>query len=215
MKTNNNNQTFLSQLLKMAIIPILCFIAISITTISCTNNKCNYSPVCTVQDSVNVSTGLDSVSLVDPNWIASSNPYPLGTPVLVIPAHPGYEPTPIAGTNAGWINMTGSACCANILGNYTYETTFPIAPNILSFSCDFAIAYDDSLVSLELEDPSGNMIPLTEPTHTVALDRLGTNIGTVFNNPAIGTWKIKATIKTADHGTGFLLSGYIKRTKPC
>lgn len=47
------------------------------------------------------------------------------------------------------------------------------------------------------------------------VDRLGLNIGTVFTNPAVGTWKIRATIVTADRGTGLLVSGFIKTLKPC
>jgi hypothetical protein len=49
----------------------------------------------------------------------------------------------------------------------------------------------------------------------VPVDRLGLNIGTVFTNPAVGTWKIRATIVTADRGTGLLVSGFIKTLKPC
>ena len=47
------------------------------------------------------------------------------------------------------------------------------------------------------------------------VDRLGLNIGTVFTNPAVGSWKIRATIVTSDFGSAILVSGFIKTLKPC
>lgn len=192
------------------------FLTIGLNT-SCKKATCSYAP-CTVSDSINISTGRDSVGLVDPNWIAISTPPLSSTIVLVTPAHSSWQTTPIAGTNAGWINCSGIPYHAtlNKLGNYTYETSFTITNNTLSFSCDFALAYDDALVSLELVDPSSSIIPLTEPTHLpTPLADLGSNIGTIITNPAVGTWKLRATITTADHGTGLLVSGFIKTIKPC
>lgn len=185
---------------------------------SCKKTTCNYAP-CTVRDSINISTGRADSGIVDANWKVISSPFPPGRQAIIMPAWSGYEPTPIANTNAGWINCTGAACCASLVGNYTYETSFTITPNTLSFSCDFGIAYDDALVAgtFVLEGPGGTpIILLPDPPHpfsNVAL--LGLNIGTVVTNPAVGTWKIRATIVTADRGTGLLVSGFIKTLKPC
>lgn len=197
-------------------IAILILLITGLTT-SCKKSTCTYVP-CTVRDSINISTGIGKNGTIDPNWKVISSPYLTAQQPIIMPPWPGYEITPIVNTNAGWINCTGAACCASLLGNYTYETAFTITPNTLSFSCDFGIAYDDALVagSLVLEDPSGNITTLTEPSHApIPLEKLGPNIGTVITNPAVGSWKIRATITTVDHGTGLLLSGYIKTLKPC
>lgn len=218
----NQNSKILSKTInnKSRIIGIaLLFIILSIggLTTSCKKTTCTYTP-CTVRDSINISTGLDDSGMVDPNWKVLVSPFPPGTPAIVMkPGHPSWQLTPIVNTNAGWINCTGAGyTLANINGTYVYETSFTISPNTLSFSCDFSLAYDDKLVLLELEEPSTIIHTLTEPPHIpMPLSDLGQNIGTVISNPASGTWKIRATITTADNGTGLLLSGYIKTIKPC
>ena len=197
-------------------IAILILLITGLTT-SCKKSTCTYVP-CTVRDSINVSTGLDDSGMVDSNWKVIASPFPPGTPAIVMkPGHSSWQLTPIVNTNAGWINCTGAGyTLLNRNGTYVYETSFTISPNTLSFSCDFNLAYDDGLVLLELEEPSTTIHRLTEPPHApMPLANLGQNIGTVFSNPAVGSWKIRATIRTADNGTGLLLSGYIKTLKPC
>lgn len=217
MKNIINNKTRKTGIVFMLFILLLTGLATS-----CKKTTCNYAP-CTVRDSINISTGRDTIGAVDGNWIVTSSPYPPGRQAIIMPAWApgmpgGYEPTPITNTNAGWINCTGAACCGSLLGKYTYETTFTITPNTLSFSCDFNTAYDDALVSpIELIGPGSTptIILLPDPTHPGSVASLNINIGTVVTNPAVGTWKIRATISTADHGTGLLVSGFIKTLKPC
>ncbi len=188
---------------------------------SCKKTTCNYAP-CTIADSINVSTGRDDSGKVDPNWIVTNSPYtpPGRTPIIIKPGHSTWQQTTlITGTNAGWINCTGIPFSGtNLNGNYTYETSFTITANTISFSCDFGIAYDDALVSLELVEPNTittHVLSDPNPARLPSVAYLSTNIGNVITNPAVGTWKIRATINTADNGTGFLLSGYIKTLNPC
>jgi len=206
----------------LTVVALLLLLITGLAT-SCKKSTCNYAP-CTIADSINVSTGRDDSGKVDPNWIVTSSPYPPGRQAIIMPAWVpglpgGYEPTPIANTNAGWINCTGAACCASLNGNYTYETSFTITANTISFSCDFGIAYDDALVSLQLIPPVSTIAITTltdpNPARLPSVAYLSTNIGTVVTNPAVGTWKIRATIVTRDNGTGLLVSGFIKTVKPC
>ncbi len=178
---------------------------------SCKKSTCNYTP-CTVRDSINISTGLADSSRIDPNWIVTSSPYPAGTPALTTPSYiPFWQPTPIAVTNAGWINCTGTVF-TNSIGNYTFERSFTIAPGTISFSCDFGISYDDTLVSLDIISPTPTTTPLT---HTASGYNVSPNIGTVFTSPTPGVWKIRATVTFIDNVGGFLTSGYIKVLRPC
>lgn len=196
-------------------IAMLFFLIIGLAT-SCKKTTCNYAP-CTVRDSINISTGRGDTGTVDANWITTAVPATSANIPIIMPAWPGYEVTPIAGTNAGWINCSGRAYnpTFNINGNYTYETSFAITNNTMSFSCDFSTAYDDALISLELVDPSGTSFPQLDPPHLPNVAHLNANVGTVITNPMVGIWKIRATIRTADNGTGLLVSGYIKTIKPC
>ncbi len=215
MKTNNNKTS------RTGIAFVLFILLITGLNTSCKKSTCNYAP-CTISDSINVSTGRGINGAIDGNWKVISSPFSTAQQSIIMPAWfpsspGGYELTPIVSTNAGWINCTGAACCASLKGNYTYETSFTITPNTLSFSCDFGTAYDDALVSpIELIPPVGLTTLLPDPPHPSSnVGRLNSNIGTVITNPAVGTWKIRATIVTNDKGTGLLVSGFIKTVKPC
>lgn len=193
-KTMSKKINFKSSITAMAMLLLL----ITGLATSCKKTTCNYAP-CTVRDSINISTGRDDSGKVDPNWIVTNSPYtpPGRTPVIIKPGDATWQQsTSIVGTNAGWINCTGKPYdnVNNLNGNYTYETSFTITNNTISFSCDFGIAYDDALLSIELVDPSSTVfIPLVDPTHPAAT--LSQNIGTVITT-ATGTWKIIVKIKT-------------------
>jgi hypothetical protein len=82
-----------------------------------------------------------------------------------------------------------------------------IAPGTSSFSCNFSVAYDDNLVSLELVPPTGPAIPLTViPTTAYHLSLPITN---TVSSPVPGVWRIKAKIDFLDYISAFLLSGYV------
>ena len=162
---------------------------------------------------INVSTGVDNSGnalangVNDPNWQIASSPNPPGTLALVSPTYPPtWEATPVVATNAKSINSNGD-CCANLPGIYTFERSFTVVSGTSNFSCNFSIAFDDDIVSLELVRPDLSTIPLTVvPTTTYHLSVPITN---VISSPMAGTWKIRATINFIDSIAFYLLSGKI------
>ncbi len=166
----------------------------------------------------NVSTGTDNagnsipVGAVDPNWVITAGPV-MPTAYRVV-SHPSWEPTPVLGTNAGWINGTGTLY-NNPPGIYTFERSFTISNSISSFTTNFDVAVDDVLLTLELIDPTGAAIPLAPPPSSPFLQPVP-NYTQVA--PMMGTWKIRARVFFADPLGGWLLSGYIRTTcgdEPC
>ena len=164
---------------------------------------------------INVSTGIDaagnalSIGTIDPFWKIASSPNPPGTPAKVSTSFSAsvWEPTPVATTNAEMINPSAS-CCSNLNGIYTFERDFVVPPGTTSLNCDFSIAYDDDIVSLELVQPDLTTIPLAvSPTTAYHLSLPITNS---LASPMAGTWKIRATINFIDGIAFYLLSGCIK-----
>lgn len=165
----------------------------------------------------NVSTAIDNngasiaVGVTDPNWVVVAGPAGAGT-TKRIPSFPNaWVLTPIALTNAGWINQSGGLT-NTIPGNYTLERSFTISGTITSFTTNLKVAFDDELLSLVLVDPSGGVIPLsyaTTPTPLYSLTPVGTYTQLL---PATGTWKIRAVLHAVDNFAGFMLSGDIKTT---
>lgn len=157
-------------------------------------------------------TGAQPVGTVDPYWIIASSPYPPNTPAIVSNANISWQPTPVAGTNAGWINNTGFANGVMAPGIYVFERNFTVPANAPVLNCNFSVAYTGMLLSLELINPSATSTALTVvPTSP---NYLSQPITTSLPNPQAGTWKIRVTIRlTIDIG-GFLLSGEINAL-PC
>jgi Secretion system C-terminal sorting domain len=171
------------------------------------------------QAQIAVSTGLNAALTaaepngnVDPYWVITSSPYPSTPPAIVSNANPSWQPTPVVGTNAGWINNTGLANGVMMPGIYVFERNFNVATGSATLDCNFSVAYTGILLSLELINPSAVATPLTVvPTSP---NYLSQPITTTLSAPQAGTWKIRATIRlTIDIG-GFLLSGNIN-TLPC
>jgi Secretion system C-terminal sorting domain/Concanavalin A-like lectin/glucanases superfamily len=164
----------------------------------------------------NLSTGIDAlgnsvpVGGISNGWSLSSSPYgPSLTTLRCASYLPFWQATPIAGTNAGWINYTGGIF-GNLPGIYVFERQFNIAAGTASFSTNFRVTWDDVLVSLELVDPSAVAIPLTVvPTAPYQLSQLVSHVQT---GPAAGTWRIRATINFIDNVGAFMLSGDVQ---PC
>ncbi len=163
---------------------------------------------------INVSTGIDgsgnalSIGTVDPFWQIASSPNPPGTPAKVSTSFSSsvWEPTPVSITNAEMINASAN-CCGNVGGIYTFERDFLIPPGTTNFNYDFAVAYDDAIVSLELVQPDLITIPLTVvPTTTY---HLSMPLTSTLVTPMAGTWKIRATINFVDGIAFYLLSGYV------
>lgn len=161
-------------------------------------------------------TGAEPIGNIDPHWIIASSPNPAGTPARVSNAFPGYwQPTPIGGTNAGWINVPGHAYGSNLPGIYVFERNITIPANTVSLTCNFRVAFDDQLVAVELVSPSSSTTPL--PVVPTTAYYLSQPITTAIASPQAGVWKIRATVDFIDAIGGFLLSGNvdIKVNAPC
>ncbi len=165
------------------------------------------------QGNLHVSTGIDGTGLplpdsaIDPNWrLASSPGIGIDTATRVVPYFGQWQTAPVPGSNAKWINISGSIG-GNLVGTYVYERTFSVAPGTIAFECNFNIAYDDSLIALELIDPSQNVIllPFT-PTDTY---RLSYPISNRIGNPVSGTWKLRVSTYHRDTIGGVLVAGDI------
>jgi hypothetical protein len=168
----------------------------------------------------NLSTGIDifgnavPVGGISNGWELTSSPYgPSITTLRCASYLPFWQATPIAGTNAGWINYTGNIF-GNLPGNYVFEKQFPIAPGTVSFSTNFRVAWDDVLVSVELVDPATipTIIPLTVvPTAPYQLSQLVSHVQTA---PLPGNWRIRATVYFIDAVGAFMLSGNVQPCTP-
>jgi Secretion system C-terminal sorting domain len=169
---------------------------------------------------INVSTGIDSsgnalsVGSTDPNWQIVSSPNPPGTPAKASSdfGSPGvWEPSPVAVTNARIINSAAN-CCSNLPGIYTFERSITISSGTTNLSYNFAVAFDDVMVSLELVRPDLTTIPLTfappSPIRHFSLPITGS-----VSNPATGTWKIRAVVNFIDSAAFYLLSGNVTISK--
>ena len=167
-----------------------------------------------------VSTGTDalgnalSIGSTYPTWQVVSGPNGLVPhAAFAVATYPfSWQATPIAGTNAQWIDYHASIP-GNLFsyngnpGTYVYERTFNIATGTTSLNCNFGVAYDDTLSSLELVPPSGAAIPLTVVTsNPYSISNMITNVITA---PIPGSWKIRATVNYIDAVGGFMLSGNV------
>ena len=158
----------------------------------------------------NVSTGVDNSGNsvgngnVDPNWVITSGPV-TGASRQVASVPGAWNPTPVAGTNAGWINHNGTFTTTP--GVYTLERSFVVAAGTCSFSTNFSVAYDDILVSIELVPSVGSPIPLGIPPRLNY--NLGAPIVVTIPSPTPGVWKIRVVNNHVDSIGAFLLSGSI------
>lgn len=161
---------------------------------------------------IKVSTGLDlpmlgpqAVCLVDPHWKITSTTSPNAK--ITTSYSPFWQPTPVTGTFAQWINVS---CLNNgeTPGTYTFERDFTIAPATSAFSCNFSVAYDDGLTSLELIPPTGPAI-LLSVSFPGSIYFLSFPITNTVSSPAAGIWKIRAKVIFIDQLAAFLLSGNI------
>ncbi|HRH59335.1 MAG TPA: hypothetical protein PL045_02135, partial [Chitinophagaceae bacterium] len=162
---------------------------------------------------INISTSTNAGAYVappntDPNWKVSSSLLSL-TAAYAVPSYGNaWEATPVAVTNAGWISPTPNQSY-DVPGIYTFERSFPVSQCTQSIACNFKIAFDDTLILLELVPPSGPSIPLTVSGGHYFLSSAITNVVT---SPAPGLWKVRATVHYIDELGGFILSGSIDDT---
>ncbi len=168
-----------------------------------------------VSTATNASGAYVTPTNLDANgWLVSTaGGFPIVTsPTYSVPAFGSFwQPVPISGTNAGWINPTPTTA-VNTPGIYTFERKFKIGSCVAKFTTDFQVTADDALNSLELVDPSGFATPLTVVPTTAY--HLSVPITYTQNCPKVGDWKIRATVMYTDQLGGFMLSGVINYADP-
>jgi hypothetical protein len=160
---------------------------------------------------INVSTGItttgSSISSPnpDPQWLIVS---PTSLPTLVCYGGGFWEPTPVVSTNAGWINTSGAQNYTNLVtGLVTYERLFTVSSTSTNINCNFSVAADDNLISVELVRPDNSTVPLSYVFSGLFLSAPITDIVPVGSMS--GTWKIRAVVNYFDAYAGFLLSGNV------
>jgi Secretion system C-terminal sorting domain len=160
---------------------------------------------------INVSTGVDNAGnalaqyTTDPFWkITDLNP----NNAIVSDIGP-WEPEPVAGTNAMFINNTGNQCCSNAVGIHTFERSFTVPSGAAQFTYNLSIAYDDAYVSFELVKPDLTTIPITVTPSSTPYYLSNNASNTVSTLGATGLWKIRATINFIDVFAGFMCSGNV------
>lgn len=163
---------------------------------------------------INVSTGTNAGVAIaaggnNPEWVIVGTPNKI--PKVCSPLSV-WENTPVATTNAGWINETGLNSKTSS-GLFTYERTFTIPASTASFTYNLKAACDDALNTLELVPPSASPILLTVVGTTTY--HLSNNITNTITNPAAGVWTIRAKVNFVDNMAGFLLSGTIDLVDKC
>lgn len=161
---------------------------------------------------INISTGVDASGnpvaegKLDTFWKISSKVNSNPTPAKITAYSAGrWEQTPISSANSGWINPMGY-CCSNSIGSYTFERVFSVTRGTKKLNCDFKVAFDGTLISLELIGPNSSITPLTFASNGAYLSK---TIQQTISNPIVGNWKIRAVIKFDNPQGGFLLSGYV------
>jgi hypothetical protein len=161
----------------------------------------------------NISTGIDNngnsigIGVTDPNWIISAGPG--GPTTKRVTSFPGYwQPTPVIGTNAGWINYTGTY--NDPAGVKTFDRSFNIPAGTSAFQTNFSISWDDELVSLELVPPPGGGAAIPLPVTTpVPYYYLSPVINYTVVAPFPGNWTVRAKVRFIDQLGALMLSGYI------
>jgi len=183
---------------------------------SCSSDDCEYDTQTKLIEpyTLNISTGIDNLNnslpmgTLDPLWsIALPNPSPSQPKISDI--FTGFwEVTPILTTNAKWINPDGNSFgFLNTPGFYTFERSFSVTSGAVNLACNFSVAVDDVLVSVELIKPDATAIPLVvTPTTTY---HLSTPITNSFSFPTNGIWKIRIKVNFVDSIAGLLVSGYV------
>jgi hypothetical protein len=164
---------------------------------------------------INVSTGVTSTGAAiatgspNPLWQITAGPILTPATPLVIPHFTGaWQIPPVAVTNAGWINHSGSPYQGSVPGIYTFERRFEVLPGTCSFTYDLAVTTDDSLVSIQFVDPFGSIIPLSA-TYMGNPYHLDPVLGNTVNGPLPGSWRLRVVTHFIDNAAGLLVSGFV------
>jgi Papain-like cysteine protease AvrRpt2 len=167
-------------------------------------------------ETYNISTGIlpygGSVTLTqrDPLWYVSQTPK---RPAYAVDTYGTYwQPTPIGSTKARWIgvNTTNSTQTPGI---YTFVREIKIEKEAQKLLYDFALAYDDDLLGLEIEGPDGRQTNLfgrvvrsTNPT----VYYLSSPIKGEINDLKKGVYRLKIKVNFVDAAAALLVSGRVK-----
>ncbi len=155
---------------------------------------------------INISTGVNNTasSQAEANgWTVNGS---TTAPFTVASFGSYWQPTPIQGCNARWVNPTATTG-TQTPGFYIYERVINVpATGIKTLTLNFQVAYDDVLTSLELVPPTGPAIPLTAVNpKPYYLSNAITTTQDVCGRT--GNWKIRAKVQYIDALGAFILCG--------
>lgn len=160
---------------------------------------------------INVSTSIDLGGnalpqyTADPHWQMSNLTTPMAYACNGLVGI--WNPQPVSGTQAGWINNTGYSSSAQP-GIHTFERSFNVPAGNTQFTCNFSVACDDQILSVELVRPDLSTIPLTViPTTTYHLSAPITDVISTVGQS--GVWKLRVTSDFIDNIAAFMCSGFI------
>ncbi|MGF2414830.1 hypothetical protein [Ferruginibacter sp.] len=156
----------------------------------------------------NISTGVNNSAAgqAETNGWTVTNGSSTTTPFTVASYGSYWQPTPIQGCKARWINPTVSVG-AQTPGFYVYERIINVpASGVKALTLNFQVSYDDVLTSLELVPPTGPAIPLTavNPKPYYLSNQITTTQDVCGRT---GNWKIRAKVQYIDVLGGFILCG--------
>lgn len=160
---------------------------------------------------INVSTGAGATAsgMTDANWKVGIT-LPANGPAFTISTYFSFwEPTPVAGTGARWINIVNNYSTPGPQ-TYIYERKFSVAPGTRRLKYDFKVSADDALSSIEIIKPNSSVITLN--AGFISHYKLSKPIIDSIDCPQEGNWIIRAKVLCADKGSGpsgFILSGYV------
>ncbi len=161
---------------------------------------------------INISTGVNNtgVGQTEANSWKVSNPS-IGsgiTPYTVASYGSYWQPTPVQGCNARWINPTASVS-TQTPGYYIFERVINVpASGIKTLALKFQLAWDDVLTSLELVPPTGASIPLSFTAASPKAYFLGNPVETKQDVCGrTGNWILRAKVQYVDQLGGFMLCG--------
>jgi hypothetical protein len=163
---------------------------------------------------INISTGVDvGGSPIPPGnkdmlWKMVSPSPAIGNPFVEIsPLSGTWNPSPVSGTSAQWIGSNSNPG-GQKAGIYTFERIITVGSNIGVMLYNFAIAFDDDFVGIELVDPSGIVTDLSSKfTKGTKAYYLNNPISGEIKCPKEGKWILRVKINFIDTLAAFMLSG--------
>lgn len=163
---------------------------------------------------INISTGVDAsgmglgIGVNAAPWTVNS-----GAAYTVASYGSYWQPTPIPGCNARWINPTATTG-QQAPGYYTFERAITVPPGTATLSLNFKVGYDDVLTSLELVSPANRVTPVTavNPRAFYLSDSINIKEDVCKSS---GVWKLRAKVQYIDALGAFMLCGTATLSGEC